>query len=78
MSERMLAQFAEHLDRLKQTVETVPQLPDQRLAQVEHLKIDKPGHDDMRDDDELRDVEDQHQNLEKRGHRALRSGVTQR
>jgi hypothetical protein len=34
------------------------------LAQVQHLKVYQPRHDDMGDDDEPNDVQKQHQDLE--------------
>ena len=47
------------IDRLNQAVQAIPYLCHQLLTQVEHLKIDEPAHDDMRDDDEPHDVEKQ-------------------
>jgi hypothetical protein len=43
-------------------------LRDKRLAQVQHLKVDQPAHDDMGKDDKLRDLQDHHQDLKQRGH----------
>jgi hypothetical protein len=41
------------------------------LPDVQHLEVDQPAHDDLSEDQELRDLQDQHQDLVERGHRAL-------
>ena len=47
------------VERVEQTVQSVPDLRDHRLPQVVHLKIDQPRHDDVRNHDPPRDAKDQ-------------------
>ena len=51
------------INRLQKPVEAEPYLPDQRLTRIEHLKIDQPAEDDMRQNDELGDVQHHKQDL---------------
>jgi len=59
------------VDGFQQPVQAIPDLRHQRLAQVQHLKVDQPGHDDMRQDHELREAEQHQQDLQDRDHGAL-------
>ena len=59
------------IDRGEQAVQTIPDLRHQRLPQVQDLKVDQPAHDDMGQDDELRDAEKHQQDLQDRNHGTL-------
>jgi hypothetical protein len=56
------------IERFQHRVQAAPDLRHQRLAQVQHLEVDQPGHDHMDQNDPLRDVQDQKQRVAQRNH----------
>ena len=67
--ERPVVEVAGSLfDALEQTLEPGPDLPDQRLVPIEHVKIDQPAHDDVGDHDEPDHVQQHQKDREKRSH----------
>jgi hypothetical protein len=56
--------------RLKHTLQAVPNLRNQWLADVQDLKADQPAHNEMCKDEEPCDAKQKHQDLEDRLHGA--------
>jgi hypothetical protein len=54
------------IDGLQQPIETRPRSAPRRLTQVQNAEIDQPAQDHMRDHDEERHIEKQHEDLEQR------------
>ena len=53
---------------LEEITQSIPDLRNQRLVQIEHLKVDQPTHDDVNDDNPPKDIGDEEKDLKQRKH----------